>query len=52
MIKEAQDRGCEARERRVTELKPHITYDEAKEAVRSVDEMFREAELVIGGGET
>ncbi|HQD27481.1 MAG TPA: hypothetical protein PKV78_13195 [Methanoculleus thermophilus] len=55
VTKEARDQGCEARARRITELKPHITYDEAKEAVCFVDEMFREAEPVIreiGGGET
>ncbi len=46
VTKEARDPGCEARARRITELKPHITLDEAKEAVCFVDEMFREAEPV------
>jgi uncharacterized protein YwgA len=51
---EAPGWGCEARALRITELKSHITFDEAKEAVSFVDEMFREAEPVIreiGGGE-
>jgi uncharacterized protein YwgA len=47
VTKEAPGRGGEARALRITELKPHITLDEAKEAVCFVDEMFREAEPVI-----
>ena len=47
VTKERSGQGCEARARRVIELKPHITYDEAEEAGQSVDEMFREAEPVI-----
>ncbi|MDD2473151.1 MAG: hypothetical protein PHR49_04090 [Methanoculleus sp.] len=53
VTRELQNQNCEARARRITELKPHVPYSEAKEAVRFVDEMFREAGPIIrrGGGE-
>ncbi len=47
VTKEARDLGCKVWTRRISELKPYISYDEAKEAVRFVDEMFRETGPVI-----
>jgi hypothetical protein len=47
VTKEVPGRGCGVRAHRITELKPHITLDEAKEAVCFIDEMFQEAEPVI-----
>lgn len=47
VTKEVPGQGCEARAQRIIELKPHITLEEAKDAVHFVDEMFREAEPVI-----
>ncbi|MDN7025464.1 hypothetical protein FGU65_11270 [Methanoculleus sp. FWC-SCC1] len=47
VTKTMQGEGCDARARQIVGLKPHISFDEAKEAVRFVDEMMAEAEPVI-----
>ena len=49
VTKDLQGSGCGERARRITELKPHIPYNEAEGAVRFVDEMIAEAERVIEG---
>ena len=47
VTKAMRNGGCDARAREIVRLKPHIPYEEAREAVRFVDEMFLEAEPVI-----
>ncbi|WP_214019309.1 hypothetical protein [Methanoculleus sp.] len=47
VTKTMEEGGCDAGTRKIVGLKPHILYEEAREAVHFVDEMFREAAPVI-----
>lgn len=49
VTKEMPGQDLSVRARRITELKPHIPYDEAEKAVLFVDEMMEEARPVIAG---
>jgi len=46
VTKELVGAGVESRARRLTELKPHVTIEDAQEAVEKVDRMIREAQAL------
>jgi predicted ATP-dependent serine protease len=49
VTKEKSGQDVEARARRIHELKPHVSVEDAKKAVKTVDEMIREVTQGLEG---